>query len=251
MKKEAPCFSIITVTRDNLTGLKSTAESILMQKNKEYEWIVIDGHSQDGSIDFLKTTDSHWISAPDEGLYDAMNKGIDRANGTYIIFLNAGDRFADPETLSIVKKRKGADFIYGDSFEGDITQKPLFKKALSYKQIDKGLFTHHQAMYYKRACIGSLRYDLSYDIAADYDFTRKFLKKTDTTSYIPEALCLFELGGLSQRNVIKARKEQFQIRKKDGVPWIKNAIIYYIQTIAYRLKNLSPRLYWWLRKCHF
>ncbi|MEM9470254.1 MAG: glycosyltransferase, partial [Pseudomonadota bacterium] len=101
----APYFSIITVTKNNFEGLKQTAFSIDAQRHEEwsdFEWIVIDGNSEDGTQDFLKKTKALWFSQPDHGLYDAMNKGLDRANGIYVLFMNAGDIFADNNTLEVI-----------------------------------------------------------------------------------------------------------------------------------------------------
>ncbi len=86
-------FSVITVTRNNLVGLRRTHESLRIQSCGDYEWIVVDGASDDGTADYLKKTGANWVSEPDRGIYDAMNKGIARAQGRWLIFMNAGDEF--------------------------------------------------------------------------------------------------------------------------------------------------------------
>lgn len=240
-------FSIITITRNNVTGLKKTSASLDMQNLRDFEWLVVDGASGDGTKKFLKSTEAEWTSEPDKNLYDAMNKGIKRAKGTYILFLNAGDQLAHHDTLEQVQKNAGADLIYGDSLEGKKIEQAKYKKARSWKAINRGLFTHHQAIFYKTALINDLRYDLSYKIAADYDFTRKFLLKTQSIKYIAKPLCLFEPGGISQQEVKKARKEQYEIRKKDGVPFYWNALIYNTQTCSYAIRRFFPKLYWFLK----
>jgi putative colanic acid biosynthesis glycosyltransferase len=95
-------YSIITVCRNNLNGLQRTCESIEAQSFSDFEWIVIDGASTDGTVEFMtnKVQDNiSFFSEPDEGLYDAMNKGIDKASGDYLIFMNSGDQFMSGNSL--------------------------------------------------------------------------------------------------------------------------------------------------------
>ena len=97
-----PKISIITVNKDNAVGLKKTIDSIVNQIYTDYEWIVIDAASKDGSVELIKQYQEHisyWVSEPDGGIYAGMNKGIAHANGEYLIFLNSGDTFADAKVL--------------------------------------------------------------------------------------------------------------------------------------------------------
>ena len=181
-----PFFTITTVTLNNLDGLKKTYASIAAQTCTHFEWLVQDGGSTDGSVEYLKDKNSALISEPDKGIYDAMNRLIDRATGEYILFLNAGDALATPETLQNIESilhqhpHAGGDlpcpaFIYGDAFE-EIDDTLNLKKSKPHTAIKTGMFTHHQAMLYNRNAIGDLRYNLAYSIAADYDFTAFFNK---------------------------------------------------------------------------
>lgn len=243
MTTDAPLFSIITVTKDNLKGFLATRESIEAQSCKKYEWIVIDGNSSDGTKDILPPGA---VSEDDQGLYDAMNKGIARARGDYLLFLNAGDMLADMDILAtLARTAKGQpDFIYGDALETG----GIYKKARPHEKGGWGMFTHHQAMLYRRGRIGGLRYDTGYKIAADYDFTARFLKGALSVHYVPAALCVFETGGISQRNMTSGRMEQFRARKSHGMqPWM-NMAVFAGQTAAAAVKRLSPRIYA-LSKC--
>ncbi len=244
MTTKPPLFSIITITKNNLRGLQSTKDG-LKQSCTDYEWIVIDGNSSDGTKDYLLTQNAQWISEPDNGLYDAMNKGIERAEGDYLIFMNAGDKLSDPDILATLSKVIAAekpDFIYGDALESNW----FYKKARRHEDTDWGMFTHHQAMMYKRSVIGTLRYSLRYKIASDYAFTRSFLKSAKTIHYCPAALCIFEEGGISQRSMRLGRTEQFFIRKP-LCPFYKNAGIYSLQTLSAFTKSRWPGLYKKLR----
>lgn len=234
-------FSIITITRNNLTGLRATAASVQAQDCRNFEWIIIDGDSTDGTGDYLRNLPATIVSEPDHGIYDAMNKGIDRARGDYLLFLNAGDRLAAPETLARLEAdMNGEDFIYGDSFEGG-----RMKPARPHHKIALGMPTHHQAMLYRRDKIGGLRYDSSYNVAADYKFTMVFLIQSSTIRYCPYPLCIFEQGGLSQTHTRQGRIEQFCIREEIRLcSATKNVLIYLGQAAAMTLRRLSPPLYW-------
>jgi putative colanic acid biosynthesis glycosyltransferase len=248
----APLFTLITITMNNLAGLKKTAASVLEQTCTDFEWVIIDGASKDGTIEFLASLPRQenflQTSEPDRGLYDAMNKGIERAKGDYLLFLNAGDCLAEATTLERIKTRLGKsspDFIYGDSWEGTEEHKN-FKRAKPHHTIRNGLFTHHQAMLYNRLSLGTLRYNLVYKIAADYDLTLKFLTNHPKCLRVDLPICLFERGGVSQRLVTLGRKEQFYIRaQQNAVPLWQNILIYVRQALAHFVRRLCPPLYWW------
>jgi putative colanic acid biosynthesis glycosyltransferase len=245
---DAPYFSIITVCLNNLGGLRCTHESIAAQSFKNVEWIVIDGGSHDGTRDFLGRTQADWVSEKDNGIYDAMNKGLARANGTYLIFMNAGDGFAAPDILQYiytVSERTRSDFIYGDALEHE-----YYKRAKSHQKIHCGMFTHHQAMFYKRECLHTLQYDVRYKIAADYKFTVQFLRNLQHEPlYIEKPLCVFEPGGVSQKNAARGRFEEFKIRQELNIGNIASNIALYIgQWAVWNMRQCMPRFYWILKK---
>lgn len=239
--KADPLFSVITVTRNNLTGLAATWQSLAAQTCTDFEWIVIDGASTDATLSFLKDKPALVVSEPDRGIYDAMNKGIERAGGTYLIFMNAGDRFAGPEVLASLAAllHTTPAFLYADALEG------FYKTARPHSAIHQGMITHHQAMVYNRAALGELRYDLRWSVAADYDLTLRFLKdiQEEKIIYWPRALCIFEPGGLSQRRVWKGRAEQYKIRAGLGMSAPLNAFVFTAQTLLYTLRRACPPLY--------
>lgn len=117
-------LSIITVNLNNLEGLKKTYESVVSQTFTDYEWLVIDGGSTDGSREFIEQHQDkfvYWCSEPDKGIYNAMNKGIMRAKGEYLNFMNSGDCFACEETLlGVFGKLRTADILYGYVTEENI-----------------------------------------------------------------------------------------------------------------------------------
>ncbi len=215
-------LSIITITKSNPHGFAKTKHSVDSQTYSDFEWVVIDGDIE-----------------PDNGIYDAMNKGINRANGDYLIFMNAGDEFADEDTLLSILKYQ-ADFIYGDAIEEN-----YLKKSKHHTQITKGMITHHQSMIYRRSVIGDLRYDEKYIIAADYKFTIEYLGRCRSFLKLDMPICIFETGGVSQQNAKQGRIEQVQIRDELGLP---NAATPYRQWVGQVLKAICPKLYCGLRK---
>ncbi len=245
-------FSIITVTRNHLKGLNATAASLAQENAALFEWIMIDGASTDGTAEYLAETKAQWLSEPDTGIYDAMNKGLERAHGDYVLFLNAGDTLALPRTLDtlaeILKARPvKPDLIYGDAFE-DTRAGRIVKAARPHGQLQQGLFTHHQAIFYARQTINDLRYDQKYDIAADYKFTAEFLRRARDVFYWPRPVCLFEAGGVSQRRAFRGRMQQSLIRRELQMTLpIEEVLIVLKQTAAYALRRVAPQLYWRLR----
>lgn len=258
MTDKIPLFSIITITRNHKSGLMKTAQSIHNQTYQNFEWIIIDGASSDGTgDDFINYRAAKIISEPDKGIYDAMNKGIDKATGDYLIFMNAGDVFASSDVLEKIDPltKSHPHFIYGDSREDK-----YYKAARSHRKINWGMFTHHQAMFYNRKDLGLLRYDLNYKIAADYDLTLRFLnsfplqggrlgwgcnKNSLKISYAPTPICIFETGGISQTNAKQGRDEQFTSRQKNkSCGQFKNHLIRLIQVIRYITRKYMPLIYW-------
>lgn len=247
MTKATPLFSIITITFNNRDGLASTAQSIAMQTCVDFEWIIIDGFSTDGTKeDFANYASAQIISEPDKGIYDAMNKGIDLARGDYLVFMNAGDCFATSDVLRIFSDGAcdSPDLIYGDSFEGG-----HYKAARKDSYILWGMFTHHQAMFYRRESLGSIRYDTSYKIAADYDLTLRFLKSESRSLYLPFPVCIFAEGGVSQILATQGRNEQFLSRQKNkSCTGPMNSLIRGLQIILWQLRKRASPVYWIIKR---
>lgn len=240
----APLISIITVTKNNLAGLTRTGKNIQVQNFTDYEWIIVDGMSEDGTAEHLETLDNaRIIRGMDTGIYDAMNKGIDAAKGDYLIFMNAGDVFGDRFVLGKIGDalhQHRPDFLYGDALESS----GFYKRALSPQWVSWGMITHHQAMAYRRDKIKKMRYDTSLKIAADYGFTVRFLRNVKKVHYLPMPLCVFEDGGISQRNKKEGRLEQVSIRRGTGTPGFYNMLIYWGQSGTAFLKEKFPAAYY-------
>lgn len=215
-------FSIITITKNNPYGFEKTQKSVQSQTYKNYEWIVIDGDKE-----------------PDNGIYDAMNKGIARASGEYLIFMNAGDIFSCDGFLQKLSQYN-ADFIYGDANEGK-----FLKPSKHHMRMGEGMITHHQAMIYRRSVVDELRYDDAYPIAADYKFTIQYFLKCRSFLKLNMAICDYEIGGISQKNAAKARAEQVEIRSEFEM---REPLTFYRQWCAQIIRRFCPNLYYKIRK---
>lgn len=199
-------LSIITVNLNNLEGLKKTYDSVVCQTFTDYEWLVIDGGSTDGSREFIEKHQdkfAYWCSEPDKGIYNAMNKGIIRAKGEYLNFMNSGDCLACNDTLDVVfGKERTEDILYGYVMMGNLNGK-IFKQATMKDNIfwyDLYLFAlAHQGAFIRRERFGDVGlYDETYRTASDTKwFIEAILYHKATFRFIPYRIAVFEGGGIS------------------------------------------------------
>ena len=215
-------ISIITVCRNEEANIRRTCESVCSQTVADSEWIVIDGASTDGTLDILseyKDRIGVMVSEPDRGIYDAMNKGVARASGRYLIFLNGGDRFADNDVLKTAAGASGAGILYGDLiFERPDGSRELkrFPDALSRRWLLKHMMPH-QSSFIKRELFERYgNYDTSFRIAGDYDlFVRLLHVEKVSALHLPEPIAVFNGDGVSSNPEFRAlrKMENHRVRK--------------------------------------
>ncbi len=221
--------SIITVVHNNEYTISDAIDSVLNQTYKNIEYIVIDGASTDGTVDVIKKYASKinkLIIEPDNGIYDAMNKGLRLATGDIIGFLNSDDFYASNNVLEKVVNEfteKKVDSVYGDLIYVDnkeTTKVVRYWKSKPYREglFKKGWHPPHPTFFVKREVYkkyGSFRLD--FKIAADYELMLRFLEKYKiSTAYIPEVLVKMRIGGKSNKsikNIIKANLECYKAWK--------------------------------------
>lgn len=166
-------LSIITINYNNKDGLNRTIKSIVSQSITDYEYIIIDGGSTDGSVDVIKQNADHityWVSEKDNGVYHAMNKGVTQAKGDYCIFMNSGDCFHAPDTLESITSYQ-EDIICGKMIKGDnIKPSGHHKPTISLVDLMRGSLPH-QAMFIKRKLLLKHPYDEKYKILSDWKFS--------------------------------------------------------------------------------
>ncbi len=218
-----PTFSIITVTFNAERWLERTVLSVLSQSYPNIEYIVIDGASKDKTVEIIKQYESgisYWVSEPDGGLYDAMNKGLRRATGDYVWFLNAGDTLYTSDTLqrivaSLKKKVSLPDVIYGETQIVDVDGKSLgmrrlkAPRKLTWKSFRMGMLVCHQSFIAKRT-IAPL-YNLDYCWVADYDWCILCLKRSKKVHNTFGVLSNYLEEGLSSAHRKDSLKERYRV----------------------------------------
>lgn len=229
-------FSIITINYNNLRGLQHTVESVQIQSNfEELQWILIDGGSTDGSVEYIEETKAKMsrrveiisLSEKDKGIYDAMNKGLSLATGQYVWFLNSGDSLHSSLILSKLADKLHdvdslPDVVYGDTMFVDEERNNLGliskKKPQRYPQrLHGGSFRFgmnicHQSFLAKREIVSE--YDLNYKQASDIDWIIGVLKRSKSSLDAKIVISDFEVGGSSYQYTKKAWKERYQVLEK-------------------------------------
>lgn len=249
-----PLLTILTVCRNDPAGLARTHAGLAAQRWQGFTWLVQDGASTDGTralLASLRDPAPDWQSSPDDGPFDGMNRLLERATGRFVLFLNAGDAPADAESFArlaaALAETPQPDLLYGGAWEATPCGWAL-KPARSHRRAWAGLFTHHQAIVYRRALVADLRYPTRYRIAADYAFTLDALAGAEHVRKLDWPLCRFAGGGISQRQAALGRREQAAIRRqKLGVPRPVDALITGAQTASLALRRSLPGLYALLR----
>jgi glycosyltransferase involved in cell wall biosynthesis len=212
-----PRFSIITVVFNHKSGLRATGESVVLQQFQDYEWIVVDGGSKDGTVAEVERFGdkvSKFISEPDRGIYDAMNKGLSIAEGEWIIFLNAGDQLADSGVLSNFCAPPDADLAYGDAVilrpDG---ARPVFK-AKPLEEMWKGICFSHQSLFTRKHIAKKLRFSTRFKVVSDYDWYVRALSSGAKAHSLNYVVSEIEPGGFSERAFYRRTIERFFVASR-------------------------------------
>jgi glycosyltransferase involved in cell wall biosynthesis len=247
----SPKISIITIVYNNVRDIEHTILSVINQSYSHIEYIIIDGASTDGTLDIIQKYRGSidiLVSEKDAGIYDAMNKGLAKATGDYVLFLNSGDELFDNNTIqTIVEKGKGADIIYGETKLVDEDRKIIGDRRhkapqqFDWKSFQYGMNVCHQAIYVKRDIAEP--YDMQYKLSADVDWVIRAAKKAKTTQNVNCYVARYLVGGMSQKRHKQSLKERYAIFKKHYGTfqnWINHGIIA-LRLIKNRLVNGKTR----------
>ena len=216
-----PKFSIITVTYNAAKVLEDTIQSIVTQTYKNLEYIIVDGGSTDETLDIIHKYQEHIttvISEPDQGLYDAMNKGLRKARGCYLVFLNAGDAFHEPDTLQKIAdsiEKTDPDIVYGETALVDSERRFISMRRLqaperlSVKSFRMGMLVCHQAFIVRREI--APEYDLRYRFSADFDWCIRCMQMAKTITHTHEVLIDYLNEGVTTANRKASLRERYEI----------------------------------------
>lgn len=201
-----PKISVITINYNDAIGLEKTIVSVLNQVPKDFEFIIIDGNSNDGSQDVIEKYQdklTYGVSEPDSGIYNAMNKGINRATGEYLLFMNSGDELVDDTAiLTMCQEKLQQDIVAFDCYlerDNEIVGRRTHIEKPSFFYVFRNGFKH-QSTFIKRSLFEKLGlYNENYKIAGDYEFwIRCFLEPTTTAKSYTLPIAIFKLNGISQ-----------------------------------------------------
>lgn len=226
-------ISIITTTFNSSKTVSETIESLLKQDYTDFEHIIVDGLSDDNTLEIVSSYQDAYagrlriISEKDAGLYDAMNKGIKNATGDIIGILNSDDVLARPDALSIIAenfKTQNCDAVYSDLMfmDAETMSKPVRKWISKTGNYKFGWHPPHPTLYVKKEVYDNIgNFDLQFKIAADYDFMIRLMKSSKKLEYIPKTLVYMRAGGVSTNGLagyINNLKEAHRVLKKNKIP---------------------------------
>ena len=246
-------YSIIVVTYNNADGLRRTLKSIRRLDYAQKEVVVIDGGSNDASLDVIaehRDMVTTSVSERDNGIYNAMNKGIRLVTGDYVVFMNAGDEFANPGVLSLVNRYEG-DIILGGDVYGGKQRMPKETMTL-YDLLSIGIC--HQSVYYRREVLQKYGFDESYKLIADLkSVVEPLVKDRVTVSVVMDVLAVCEGGGLSKqrwrdtltenRRLIEELVDSFYREDYQRFARVNNSMLHDF-TVLSHFQSIFPLIKW-------
>lgn len=256
MKKldNMPTLTIITINFNHLEGLRRTIDSVVNQTFKDYEWIVVDGGSTDGSRELLEQYKDHftwWCSEPDKGVYNAMNKGLVHSTGEYVNFMNAGDVFAESTILEeIFSVQHKADVLYGRMVVGSKDGKEywlnMMKPRLRFFDFYSSTLNHQSTFTRRELFVKYGGFDESYKVYGDWrHFAQLIGVEKVSTEFIPKILSIYEGNGLSMLQEEACQRELARLRKEiypTITPEIYNQLTQLDSVLSYKYSRFIFRL---------
>ncbi len=242
-------LSVVTVSYNSDNTIEQTIQSVLNQTYKDIEYIIVDGKSTDKTLEIIKKYENDfngrlkWISEKDNGIYDAMNKGIAMANGEFVGIINSDDWYEEnalENMIKFFKKFPESDIIYGRLKSiYEFGQKKYFietDQPLNLSVLKKGKTIHHPAVFVKNKIYKKYgMYNLDYKLAADYDFFLRMYLNGVNFTYCDQLFSYFRAGGASN-NSLKLINEYNSIKKKYGFYNYSDLLQYYKV-----IKNIFPK----------
>ena len=224
-------LTIITVCKDNVGGIKKTFNSILNQTIHDFNYVVIDGNSSDGSLNLILDYEKkfasrgipfRWVSEIDHGIYDAMNKGIMLDDSPYTIFMNSGDLFYGNDAVKkfyeeVARDKSIVDVYYGKTFCVGSGRKKSFAMPFYIVEQTKKITrmpTKHQGFFIKTSLLKQRPYDTSFKIIADFEWCMYAFYSGKVFKHLDWIVCSFDMSGISSTNLTEKYREATQARKR-------------------------------------
>jgi len=242
-----PKLSVITIVYNNVRDIERTVLSVLNQSYSNIEYLIIDGASNDGTMDILRQYESRiskLVCEKDKGIYDAMNKGLALATGDYVLFMNSGDEIYASNTVErIFASGDDADIYYGETEMFDEAWQSLGRRrhkapeAFTWKDFKYGMSISHQAIYIRKSITEP--YDLTYKLSSDIDWILKAAKKAKKIVNVKAVVAKYLVGGMSKKKHRQSLAERFSIFVKHYglIPTIFNHLLIALNLVFYYLRH--------------
>jgi glycosyltransferase len=218
-----PAVTVITAVRNGAATLEQNLASVRSQTWRPVEHVIVDGASTDGTREMVErlAPGARFVSEPDRGLYDAMNKGLALVSDpeSYVVFLNADDVFAGPDAVErVMRGAAGEDLVYArlERFDEELDYRDVIGREVTARDLVLGMACHHQTLFCRRRVFDAVGgFDLRYRIAADYDWAVRVFQRGDVSKrYVPEVVSVMRRGGVSDRRYLRSVRERWRIVRR-------------------------------------
>lgn len=237
-------FSIITVCLNAQEQIGDTIVSVLSQTCMDFEYIIKDGVSKDGTVSIAQSFAPAFaergipyrvITRPDKGIYDAMNQAAQEAQGEWVLYMNAGDLFADKYVLEMVEKSgklETADIVYGDAINRRDEDGYFYRKAYPLERMRDRLPFCHQSVFARKSLYDQLAYTLRYRLCSDYLFFYHWYQEGKTFACLPIAISIYDRNGVSSNGRAVAQElltihEDMPVRDEETIQMLKKEVAGY------------------------
>jgi len=230
-----PLVTVVTIVLNGGNYLEKTIQSVIGQSYNNIEYIIIDGGSTDDTVDIVRKYDDridYWLSEPDKGIYDAMNKGTELASGEWINFMNAGDRFYDNNVVNTVFSQECGryDLIYGNHEVSYNERYSKLRKAGDEESMWKGMNFSHQSTFIRTSLVSGNGFNIENALGADFEMIFRLQKNGSNFSHLDKTIATIQAGGLTDTERLQSIRSHWKVVSAYGVSL--KVTLYYLWKIA-------------------